>query len=228
VSFDRLPSDLLALGAGFAAVGRRLTGDVRVVVLRGRDWSAVPPAVGVSAGGCGPAVEAVAAERRLEAVQAGTAWLSGRADLLSVAVLDGVAEGFGLDLALACDLRVACEHAVLRWPAAGSGPPALFGGQDALFGLVGYPRALEWRIAGRVMPAPEAVGAGLVSRAAPAELLDDCVEELVASLLAASRDAAVEAKASLLHARRARGAAPAAQAEQREAYLRLARPDRSD
>jgi enoyl-CoA hydratase/carnithine racemase len=227
VSFDRLPPDLLALGAGFAAVGRRLTGDVRVVVLRGRDWSAAPSAVGASGSGRGPA-EAVAAERRLEAVQVGTAWLSGRADLLSVAVLDGVAEGFGLDLALACDLRVACEHAVLRWPPAGSGPPALLGGQDALLGLVGYARALEWRIVGRALSAPDAEGVGLVSRVAPPGRLDDCVDGFVADLLAASRDAAVEAKASLLSARERRRGAETARAEQREAYLRLAQPGQSD
>ncbi len=210
VSFDRLGTlGVPGLGEAFTALRRRFTGDVRVVVLRGGDWSPAP------ARGTPPD------ERQLEAAQAGVDWLSGRADLLSVAVIEGTAEGFGLDLALAADLRIACEDAVLWWAPAGSYPPALLGGHDSLLSLVGYPRALEWRIAGHRLAAAEAMAAGIVSRVAPPEQLDDTVSAFVAGLLAAPRAAVAETKALLLSARERREGRVAALRDEREAFLRL-------
>jgi hypothetical protein len=252
VSFDILPFDLSALGAGFAAVGRYLTGDVRVVVLRGRDWSATParspgpghllghetpsfalpghePSPGGAFPGSSPPPGSGGApeerqgweESQLEAVQAGTGWLSERADLLSVAALCGTVEGFGLDLALACDFRVACDDTVLRWRPAGSWPPALVGGQHALLGIVGYSRALEWRITGRRLTAMDAEAVGLVSRVVPPDHLADCLDDFVSGLLAAPRDAVAETKALLLNARERRDDRVAALRDQRDSFRRL-------
>ncbi len=70
-------------------------------------------------------------------------------------------------------------------------------GTDRLVGLVGYARALEFCLTARRIPADEASRLGLANLVVPAADLDRAVEELVASLLGADRDAVVEIKALL-------------------------------
>jgi enoyl-CoA hydratase/carnithine racemase len=92
------------------------------------------------------------------------------------------------------------------------------GGTLPLVEQVGYPRALEICLTGRWVEAAEARDLGLAELVvAPADL-DAAVADLVAALLAAPRDAAIETKALLLGAR---GRTPQEQlAAERQAQVR--------
>ncbi len=131
--------------------------------------------------------------------QAALGWLS-RPDLFSVAVVSGYAVD-ALHLALACDLRIACDDAYLSFGGLRHGGVPALGVSRALVDLVGYSRALDLCVTGRMLSGAQAQAVGLVDRlAAPAEL-DRAVEELAAALLAAPRETAVEVKALLLRGR---------------------------
>src|SRR5688572_2732656 len=93
-------------------------------------------------------------------------------DVPVIAAVNGPAVGWGLELALMCDLRVASERArfgalfVLR------GLCCDVAGLARLASLVGREKAAELLLTGDVIDAPEALRIGLVSRVVPdAELL---------------------------------------------------------
>ncbi|WP_165001410.1 MULTISPECIES: enoyl-CoA hydratase/isomerase family protein [Protofrankia] len=131
--------------------------------------------------------------------QSALGWLS-RPDLFSVAVVSGYAVD-ALHLALACDLRVVRDDAYLSFGDVRHGRIPALGVSRALVDLVGYSRALDLCVTGRVLSGAQAQAVGLVDRlVAPAEL-DRVVEELAAALLAAPRETAVEVKALLLRSR---------------------------
>jgi enoyl-CoA hydratase/carnithine racemase len=75
------------------------------------------------------------------------------------------------------------------------------GGTGVLVELVGYSRALEICVTGRRVAADEAYRIGLANLVVSGDQLDGAVSDLVAALLAAPRDAAVETKALLRGAR---------------------------
>jgi enoyl-CoA hydratase len=87
---------------------------------------------------------------------------------ISVAAVDGLALGGGLELAMACTLRVAGRGAVLGLPEVKLGLIPGAGGTQRLPRLVGRGRALDIMLTGRQVPAPEAFAIGLVDR-----LVDD-------------------------------------------------------
>jgi enoyl-CoA hydratase/carnithine racemase len=211
-------------------MGQDLPDDVRVVVVRGEGTSfsaGLDRAMFTPEGLPGaptfldiartPAAEA---ERIVERFQEGFSWL-GRPDIVSVAAVQGHAIGAGLQLALACDLRVAADDAQLAMAETSLGLVPDLGGIRVLTELVGYARALEICATGRRVPAEEAARIGLVNRVVPRDELDAAVREIVASLLAPPRAAVAETKALL------RGAARSEPAEQllaeRRAQLRRIR-----
>lgn len=89
----------------------------------------------------------------------------------TVAALHGFAVGGGLELALACDLRVAAPGTRLGLPETTRGLIPGYGGTQRLPRLIGEARALDLILTGRLVPAEEALSLGLVSR-----LADDPVE----------------------------------------------------
>ncbi len=141
------------------------------------------------------------AEQRIAGFQEAFTWLS-RPDLISVAAVQGHAIGAGFQLALACDLRVAAEGTVFAMREIAFGIVPDLTGTHPLVAAVGLPRALEWCLTGRAVDAREAHAAGLVNAVVPAEGLEAAVDELVAAILAASREAVVETKALLQGAAR--------------------------
>ena len=186
---------------------RALTGDVRVLLLRARTWSAgpaVPPGGSEDPAGCGDAARTAGpgAGGQPDDQHVLTAWQAAlrrldRPDLISVAVVDGPAAGPRLALALACDLRVMTEDATLRLvePQAGLVPWA--GVAGPLVDLVGYARALELCLTGRPVTAGAAAALGLANRVLPRDRLEAGVDELVSALLGVPRPAATETKALL-------------------------------
>jgi enoyl-CoA hydratase/carnithine racemase len=89
-----------------------------------------------------------------------------------IAAMNGDALGQGLELALACDVRIAVEGARLGFPDVASGLMPMDGGTQRLPRLIGKGKALELILGGQPIDAREALGLGLVSQVIPpAELM---------------------------------------------------------
>ncbi len=123
-------------------------------------------------------------------------WL-GDAPFVTVAAINGVALGGGLELALTCDLRVAAESALLGLPETGLGIIPAAGGTQRLPRLVGTAKALELILRQTRLTAAEALAIGLVNRVAPAgsAVLDDTLTWLdpIASGAPVAQQAALQA-----------------------------------
>lgn len=85
----------------------------------------------------------------------------------SVAALNGAAMGGGTEIALACDLRVAAESAVLSFRQVTMGLVTAWGGARRLLRLVGPARAKRLLLVGESVPAAEARRIGLVDDLVP-------------------------------------------------------------
>jgi len=92
--------------------------------------------------------------------------------LPTVAVVDGVAAGFGCDLALACDLRLCSDRARFGEIFVKRGLMPDGGGSWTLPRLVGLGRALELMFTGDMVEAAEAKSIGLANRVFPAAQLE--------------------------------------------------------
>jgi dehydration protein DpgD len=89
-----------------------------------------------------------------------------------IAAVNGVAVGGGLELALACDIIVAAEHAELGLPEPRVGRMALEGGMHRLARSIPLKLAMGMLLTGRRLSAAEAHRVGLVNEVVPhAELL---------------------------------------------------------
>jgi enoyl-CoA hydratase/carnithine racemase len=92
----------------------------------------------------------------------------GRSTLPTLAAVNGAAVGAGMNLALACDLRVAAETASVGLPEVALGIIPGGGGTQRLPRLVGVARAKDLVLTARRVPAAEALAMGLVSQIVPA------------------------------------------------------------
>lgn len=99
----------------------------------------------------------------------------------TIAAVNGFALGGGLELALACDLRVASHKAKLGLPEVGLGIIPGFGGTQRLPRLIGRGRAFDLIFTGRHVPADEALSLGLVNRVGEDAL--QTAKELAAAIL---------------------------------------------
>ena len=111
--------------------------------------------------------------------------LLGRIEALSVptvAAIDGFALGGGLELALACDYRVAAEsyERTLGLPEVQLGIHPGFGGSVRSVHLLGAPRALDLMLTGKSLSPREALECGLIDRVVPREALRGAAKDLVA------------------------------------------------
>jgi len=86
------------------------------------------------------------------------------ADAVTIAGIDGAARGGGLELALACDLRVGTPTATLGEPGVTFGLFGAWGGTVRLPEICGLGPAMELALSGRVLDAEEALRVGLLSR----------------------------------------------------------------
>jgi enoyl-CoA hydratase len=90
-----------------------------------------------------------------------------------IAAINGVALGGGLELALACDLRIAADSARVGQPEILLGIIPGAGATQRLPRLVGPARAKELIWSGRQVEVDEALAMGLVDRVVPADELED-------------------------------------------------------
>ena len=100
----------------------------------------------------------------------------------TIAVIDGPAFGGGLELALACDLRIGTPAARFATPEPSLGILAGAGGNHRLSRLTGFAVAQRMLYAGEVVDAEAALAAGLIDRLAPAAELDAAADALVDSI----------------------------------------------
>ena len=99
-----------------------------------------------------------------------------------IAVINGNALGQGLELALACDIRLAVEGASLGFPQVVSGFPLMDGGTQRLARIVGRGKALEMLFTGETVTSEEAHSIGLVSKVVEREKLASEAETLATGL----------------------------------------------
>lgn len=101
-----------------------------------------------------------------------------------MARIEGFALGAGLELAAACDLRIASEDARFGMPEVRVGIPSVV--EAALLpALIGWGRTRRLLLLGEIVGAAEALEWGLVERVVPASRLDGAVEEWLVHLDAA-------------------------------------------
>ena len=101
-----------------------------------------------------------------------------------IAAVNGITVGAGFELALACDLILAAEHAEFFLPETALGNMADAGGVQRLPRRLPYFVAMDLLLTGRRMGAKEAAHYGLVSEVLPGPKLMDRARELADHLAA--------------------------------------------
>ena len=101
-----------------------------------------------------------------------------------IAAVNGFALGGGLELALACHMRIASSRAKFGLPEVKLGIIPGYGGTIRLPRLVGRGRALELMLTGEMIDAEEAYRIGLVNRIAEPAALLDTTRELARKIIA--------------------------------------------
>jgi enoyl-CoA hydratase/carnithine racemase len=169
---------------------------VRVVIVESTSEKAFSAGADISVGGAlGPlgkwAQWARAGHRTMDRLA--------RLRMPTIAAIGGVAYGGGLELALACDLRIASESARLALPEVTIGTTPAWGGTARLPALIGAARAKQVIFSGRPVDAPTALAWGLVNEVVPAAQLAARALEL-ARQIAENAPIAVQAAKQLVDA----------------------------
>jgi enoyl-CoA hydratase len=167
------PEMLTALEAGLSMLEQRT--DIRVVILQ---------ATGEKAFCVGADINAWTA---LSPLQMWSEWIRHGHRVFSrlqqlrqpvICAIQGLAFGGGLELALACDIRIATETARFAMPEVKLGTVPGWGGTTRLPELIGKGRALQMILSGEPIAAAVAERWGLVNEVVPTDRLNARVEEL--------------------------------------------------
>ena len=116
---------------------------------------------------------------------------------VSISAVNGWALGGGLEIALACDLRIAAETAELGVPEVSVGLIPGWGGTQRLVRLLGRGIAKDLVFTGRRVPAAEALALGLVNRVVPADGLLEACRAMAAAIVRNSPIAVRQAKKAI-------------------------------
>jgi enoyl-CoA hydratase/carnithine racemase len=108
----------------------------------------------------------------------------------TIARINGSAIGGGLELSIACDIRIASRRAQFGMPAARFGMVMAFSDLAHLAGIIGFDRARYLALTGQVIDADEAFRIGLVHQLAEPDELDQATSQMTRRLLAAETSAA--------------------------------------
>lgn len=121
-------------------------------------------------------------------------------DAVYIAAINGAAVGAGMDLALACDLRVAADDARLGqvWVRLGVIPGT--GGAYLTQYLAGPTKAAELLLTGDLITAEEALAANLVNEVVPAAGLIDAARALADRILRHPKDGVAANKRAMIAA----------------------------
>jgi enoyl-CoA hydratase/carnithine racemase len=114
-----------------------------------------------------------------------------------LAAIEGVCVGGGLEVAVACDLRIAADSARIGAPVGRLGFPFALPELVPLLRLVGPGVASELLLEGRLLDAAEAAQRGLITRAVPADRFDAEIAACIGRLTAGSPRSARENKANI-------------------------------
>lgn len=139
---------------------------------------------------------------------------------LVVAAIEGFCLGGGLELALACDARIAGDGATFGLPEVGRDLLPTWGGHHRLSRVVGLGRAKEIVLLGRRLNTPEALACGLLAECVPAGQARDRALAVATAAVEGSSRATIARSKSLVtagfaaDARTAREADAAAEADQ--------------
>ena len=95
---------------------------------------------------------------------------------VTIAAIDGNAFGEGLELALACDIRIATERARFCFPQIANGAIPSAGGTQRLPRLVGQGKALELILTAEPIDAREALRTGLIAKIVPTDRLQQEID----------------------------------------------------
>ncbi|MGQ0798373.1 MAG: enoyl-CoA hydratase/isomerase family protein [Methanobacteriota archaeon] len=87
----------------------------------------------------------------------------------TVAAIQGMCRGAGLDIALACDVRFAADDATFSFPEVDIGWMPSHGGTARLHRVLGRSRSIEILLAAKAVRAIDALRLGLVDHLAPSE-----------------------------------------------------------
>jgi len=98
--------------------------------------------------------------------------------LITIAAINGLAYGGGLELAMACSFRIALKDAKFALPEVKLGVMPTYGGTQSLVALVGAALAADLMLTGRSIGAEEALRVGLINRVAESDraLIDQALE----------------------------------------------------
>lgn len=154
---------------------RRIAEDdeINAVVVTGSGDSFCEGSPLESAVGSGTALENAIDNLADESIRYEVASAVGLIDRPVIAAINGNAFNQGLELALACDIRIAAESAHFGFPAIAAGLMPMDGGTQRLPRLIGKGKSLEMLLGNQSIDAKEAFDIGLISQVLPkAELLE--------------------------------------------------------
>ncbi|MSP83591.1 MAG: carnitinyl-CoA dehydratase [Alphaproteobacteria bacterium] len=103
-----------------------------------------------------------------------------------IAAVNGYCAAGGFEMALACDLMVAAEHAVFFLSEVNLGLTCDAGTVPRLLRLLPQPLAVEMLLTGRRLTAPEAFAHGMLARVVPGPLVMDTAREIAERIVAAA------------------------------------------
>ena len=118
-----------------------------------------------------------------------------------IAAINGPARGGGLEIALACDIRIASENATLQLPEVGRGLLPGLGGTQRLQQMVSPAKAAEMIFLGTPLIAEEACRLGLVNKVVPLAQLLPTAKEWAAKICENSPHGIRRAKEAMIRGR---------------------------
>lgn len=134
--------------------------------------------------------------RRMKVIEAAATALH-RLTKPTIAAVDGVAVGAGMNLALGCDVVIATERARFSEIFVRRGLTLDFGGTWLLPRIVGLQRAKELALSGRIVPAREAEALGIAMEVVAVDELASRAREIAESFLAGAPIAQMFAKSAI-------------------------------
>ncbi len=101
-----------------------------------------------------------------------------------IAAIDGYTMGAGLELALACDFRIATDRSLFSFPEIRLGMIPGSGGTQRALRLIGMTRAKLFMMTGRRISASQAEQWGLITQCVPGDAFERAIAELATELAA--------------------------------------------